>query len=184
MERTEGGRLLIRLSPDGEILADHKLASGKGGQLVQDHTHKRKRSTKLTEWENEIISLFEDEEKIKAFMNQLRERYPRHMGDQLAILWNLLQQEPKMVNQALDRAMELRLTSANDLRDLLYSLIQETPSQKVDTKSSESPYAHIDATTRQVDSYIEILKGGDSQHDAPHDTVTGYLSFIKAGRNR
>ncbi|WP_010200231.1 IS21 family transposase [Bacillus sp. m3-13] len=161
LEITEENRLLIRLNPGGKIIANHMLVSGRG-KLVQDKSHKRKRSTKLAEWEAEIVTLFEDQVKAQQFISSLKERYPRHMGDQLTILWNLLQQEPLKVNPALDKALELRLTSANDLRDLLVSVIQEEPIQRNQDVQSESPYSHIHVTTRKVESYIEILKGGQS----------------------
>lgn len=160
LDITEDNQLNIRLTPDGEIIAAHKLAAGKG-QLIQDKNHKRKRSTKLAEWEMEIRNKFSDKDKIDEFISNLKERYPRHMGDQLTILWNLIQHEPDSINEALAKVIEYKLTSANDFRDIVHSLklgqsIDRVPAQQ------DSPYSHINASTRKIESYIEILKGGHS----------------------
>jgi hypothetical protein len=122
LDMTEDNQLIIRLTPDGEIIASHTLAAGKG-QLIQDKNHKRKRSTKLTEWEMEIRKKFSNKDKIDKFITSLKERYPRHMGDQLTVLWNLIQHEPESINEALDKVIEYKLTSANDFRDIVYSTL-------------------------------------------------------------
>ena len=83
------------------------------------------------------------------------------MGDQLTVLWNLIQHEPDSINEALDKVIEYKLTSANDFRDIVYSLKQGSANDKVPTKQ-DSPYSHINASTRKIESYIEILKGGHS----------------------
>lgn len=85
------------------------------------------------------------------------------MGDQLNILWNLVQHDGKWIDQALQRAMTLRLRSANNFRDLLYSLkYEEEQIQPQATKKKAGTYSHITASTRDVDSYIAIMKGGHS----------------------
>lgn len=163
IEITDDHRLLIRLSAFGEIIATHAIHNGKG-ELIQESEHKRKRSGKIDHWQKEIQQAFGNKEQIEKFISILREKYPRHMGDQFSILWNLIQQEPNWINQALDRAMDLQLKSANDLRDLLISLKQEE--KKADSQHKEaqerstSAYSHISASTRNIDSYIEIMNGG------------------------
>ncbi|MFZ3591925.1 IS21 family transposase, partial [Bacillus sp. DJP31] len=163
IEVTDEDRLLIRLSASGEVIADHAIHSGKG-ELIQDSDHKRKRSNKIDQWQKEIQQAFQNKEQIEEFISILREKYPRHLGDQFSILWNLIQQEANWINQALDRAMDLQLKSANDLRDLLISLKREeenTDSQdKGSQECSTSNYSHISASTRNLDSYIEIMNGG------------------------
>ena len=160
LEVIEDNRLNIRLTPDGEIIATHTLVEGRG-QLLQDKNHKRKRSTKLTEWEVEIKKNFTDQEKVSEFLSSLKERYPRHMGDQLTILWNLIQHEGDLINEALDKVMEYKLTSANDFRDIVQSLKLGSSIDRVPTQQ-DTPYSHINASTRKIESYIEILKGGHS----------------------
>lgn len=159
LEVTENQRLYIRLSKDGEIIADHAVHSGKG-ELIQDPNHKRKRPTRLEEWQQEIRKAFKNTEAIDQFFLILREQYPRHMGDQLNILWNLVQHDSEWIDVALHRVITLRLKSANDLRDLVYSLKQEAQQGEVSPKKSQNSYSHITASTRKVDSYIAIMKGG------------------------
>ncbi|WP_082386349.1 IS21 family transposase [Rossellomorea vietnamensis] len=161
LDITDENKLNIRLTPDGEIIATHTLAEGKG-QLLLDKNHKRKRSTKLAEWEVEIRKNFNNQDQINEFLSALRERYPRHMGDQLTILWNLIQQEGDLVNQALNVVLDYKLTSANDFRDIVYSLKIEDRNNPAPIQQQESPYSHINASTRKIESYIEILKGGHS----------------------
>jgi transposase len=160
LEILEDDTLNIRLTPDGEIIATHKVTEGKG-QLLLDQNHKRKPSTKLGEWEVEIKKKFRDQDKINQFMSNLKERYPRHMGDQLSILSKLIQQDGDLIHEALEKVMEYKLNSANDFRDVLYSLKHETAPEAINHQY-ESPYSHINASTRNVESYIEILKGGHS----------------------
>ena len=159
LEITEDQRLLIRLSPNGEIIGNHAINKGKG-VLIQDASHKRKKSTKSDEWQLEIGKFFKDKEQIEQFFGILRERYPRHLGDQLSILWNLVQHESKWIDQALNQAMKLKLTSANDLRDLLFSLKEEVGQSKVEHLKGETTYSHITASTREIDYYIGFMKGG------------------------
>lgn len=162
LEVTDEQRLLIRLSPNGKVIADHAICIGKG-VLVQDPSHKRKRSTKLDEWQEEIGSAFQNKEEIGQFFIILKEKYPRHMGDQLSILYNLIQHEAKWIDKALRQAMILKLSSANDLRDLLYSLKKEDSNRQGTSQNKEygsNNYSHITTSTRELDSYIAIMKGG------------------------
>jgi transposase len=162
IEITEDKRLLIRLSPNGEIIADHAIHNGKGA-LIQDQSHKRKRSTRLEVWQKKIGKAFNNKEQIEEFFMILRERYPRHMGDQLAILWNLVQHENDWIDEALHQSIKLKLNSANDLRDLLISLKEYDQPGKPDIQRKQvnsNTYSHIKASTRDIDSYIEIMKGG------------------------
>lgn len=164
LEVTEEQRLLIRLSPNGEVIANHKIHNGKGA-LIQDPAHKRKKSTKLDTLEQELRKAFEDKDQIDLFLTILKENYPRHRGDQLSILSHLILNEPKWINQALREAMKLQLRSANDLRDLLYALKQTEKHEilsKELTDHQASNYSHITATTRDIDSYIAIMNGGKS----------------------
>ena len=83
------------------------------------------------------------------------------MGDQLSILWNLVQHDSKWIDQALNQASKLQLKSANDLRDLLFSLrAEENNHTAKDSEQNTTTYSHIKASTREIDSYIEIMKGG------------------------
>lgn len=160
IEITLNQKLLIRLSPKGDIIAEHDIHYGKGA-LIQDPDHKRKPSKKLDQWQKEIEKAFKDQKQIERFLKILREKYPRHMGDQLSILWNLIQHDSEWIDQALSQAMKLHLNSANDLRDLLFSLKEERKyGQKEDIKEKVKAYSHISVSTRNLDSYIEIMKGG------------------------
>lgn len=164
LEITEEQRLLIRLTPTGEVIADHMIHPGKG-QLIQDSNHKRKRPTKWEEWQQKIRGFFKDQEQIDRFFQILRERYPRHLGDQLSILWNLVQHDSEWLDEALQQTMALQLKSANDLRDLLYSLKQGAQDRKPESQRKEpkvTDYSHIKASTRNVESYIAIMNGGHS----------------------
>jgi transposase len=162
LEITQEQRLLIRLSPNGEVIGNHPIHKGKG-LLVQDQNHKRKRSTKLDTWQIEIGKTFKDKEQIEQFFSILRERYPRHIGDQLSILWNLVQHDSEWIDIALDRAMKLKLNSANDFRDLLFSIKEEEKNrigEKREKELEDTAYSHITASTREIDYYIEVMKGG------------------------
>jgi hypothetical protein len=61
--------------------------------------------------------------------------------------------------------MKLKLKSANDVRDLLFSLKEEEKNHKEKHQSKgkgETPYSHITASTREVDYYTTYMKGLDS----------------------
>lgn len=59
LEVTEQERLLIRESPEGEVIADHRV-SKESGKLIQSRDHLRDRSKGIEELKQQVLTYFED----------------------------------------------------------------------------------------------------------------------------
>ncbi|MCM3711123.1 Mu transposase domain-containing protein [Sporosarcina luteola] len=155
-------RLRIRLEPDGNTIADHPLSGGKG-HLITDPSHKRKSGTKTARLSQEVQQLFQNHELIKWYLKELRAKYPRHLIDQLVVMKHAIHQHPEFADEALRLAKMYNLISANDYRDILFSLHKESESKEIKAaENTQTKYSHLQASERDVSYYVGLLEG-DSQ---------------------
>ncbi|MFZ3591747.1 IS21 family transposase [Bacillus sp. DJP31] len=78
----DAGHLFIRLKQTGSILAQHRISEGRG-LLVSDPSHRERNTSKREALIQEIEDVFIDKENIQWLVEQLKEKYPRHLMDQL-----------------------------------------------------------------------------------------------------
>ena len=93
----------------------------------------------------------------------LAEQYPRHLIDQLKVVQSVILKYPSYVEEAINEMKRLRLTSANDLRDIALSLEIQSRKKKKDTGSVNEKYKDLVAPERKEDIYLSILQGGRSR---------------------
>lgn len=96
-------------------------------------------------------------------IEQLTERYPRHLIDQLKVVESVIGNYPDFVDEALRELKRLKLSSANDLRDIAISL--EIQSQKKQRKvgTVNEKYKDLVAPERKEDIYLTVLQGGENR---------------------
>lgn len=156
----DGEYLYIRLQQNGQVIAKHKMANGSGA-VISDPSHRRREQPKRDRLIQEIKDMLEDKEAAKWLIEQLTDRYPRHLVDQLRIVQSVIVNYPASVEAAITEMKRLRLESANDLRDIAISL--EIQTQKVKTGTVNEKYKDLIAPERKEDIYFDVLQGGGNK---------------------
>ena len=156
------GALVIK-TMNGEFLAKHLIATGRGGNIVNNN-HQRDKSVSIEKLSNHVKSLFTDQSGADIFVTKLRERYPRYIRDQLTVVLNCL---AKYMQEDSDKALELCLDkglfSANDFKSiLLHSNTVPAKDEEVEIKPLGSPQArlmvNIKPNRATIDVYQNLFK--------------------------
>lgn len=155
--------IFIRLQQNGQVLAKHQIVQGKGN-IVSDPSHRKRNQTKKNMLIQQVEDLLQDPQAAKWLVEQLNERYPRHLIDQLKIVQSIGQQYPDFLDNAVKELKRLKLTSANDLRDIAFSLaLHSKQNTSKATSSLNEKYKNLIAPERKDDIYLQVLQGGDSK---------------------
>ena len=104
-----------------------------------------------------------DKESAKWLVGRLTEQYPRHLINQLKVVQSVILKHPAFVDEAIDEMRRLRLTSANDLRDIALSLEIQSRKKGKDTGSLNEKYQELIAPERKEDIYLSVLQGGGNR---------------------
>lgn len=97
------------------------------------------------------------------FIEELTERYPRHLIDQLKVVQSVIGNYPDFVDEALEEVKRLKLMSANDLRDIAISLEIDSQKQPKKAGTINEKYKDIVAPERTTDIYLSVLQGGKNR---------------------
>lgn len=168
IQRTEE-HLLIYASPNGPLMAKHKICHGKG-QLIQDRQHTRDRSKGIDAYMDTVASYFTDLHLAQYFLEEIRDRYPRYIRDQLQIIMNQLKKTPQEIsNHALKGCVDKRLFCATDFVDMVQHIKQQRQINVTDVRNDEvkiQPFhgqnefiTQTYAQKRDVNEYIAVLEG-------------------------
>ncbi|WP_051348373.1 hypothetical protein [Peribacillus kribbensis] len=104
-----------------------------------------------------------DKQAANWLIEILSNQYPRHMVDQLKVVQSVILKHPYFIDEALSEMRRLRLTSANDLRDIAITLeIHSRKKHKV-TGIPNEKYKTLVAPERREDIYFIVLQGGANQ---------------------
>lgn len=159
---SDGEYLYIRLQKNGEILAKHKIAEGIG-DVISDPSHRNRTQTKRDLLIQQIEGMLDDNEATEWLVGMLAKQYPRHLIDQLKVVQSVILKYPSFVMEAINELKRLRLTSANDLRDIAISLEIEGRKERKDTSSVNEKYKNMVAPERKEDIYLSVLQGGGNR---------------------
>lgn len=159
---SDAEHIYIRLQQNGQVLAKHKLAEGKGN-VISDPTHRKRSHTKRDILIQQIEGMLEDKESAKWLIELLAEQYPRHLVDQLKVVQSVILKHPAFVEESIDEMRRLRLTSANDLRDIALSLEVQSRKKEKDTGALNEKYKDLVAPERKEDIYFSVLQGGGNR---------------------
>ncbi len=158
---SEPQTLLIRKQLDGDVIAEHRISIEKG-KLIQNRNHTRDRSKGIEEAKLRLISHFKNQERAASYLHEICLRYPRYRRDQLAIIQDAIQKEPKWMEAALFKCIRDRLYNANDFRDVVHHL--KSLSIESTAKSNRPVLEQVNKggillTTRSLETYTNILGG-------------------------
>lgn len=155
--------LIIRASPQGDVLAKHQLCHGKG-ELIKNRHHTRDRSKGIQAYKETVIRQFNDQKKAEKFIYEIGIRYPRYIRDQLQVIQNAITHFRPEIEEAMVVCIKDQLWSANDLRDIAQHLtrLKETDvsySPSIEESKMDLSALKATAPTREMDDYIKILGG-------------------------
>jgi len=159
---TDKEYLYIRLQQNGQVLAKHKIAEG-NGKVISDPSHRERSQTKRDLLIRQIEDMLDDKESVKWLIKLLTEHYPRHLVDQLKVVQSVILTYPAFIEEAMDEMKRLRLTSANDLRDIALSLEIQGQKKRKNTISLNEKYKDLVAPERKEDIYFKVLQGGGNR---------------------
>lgn len=155
----DGKYLYIRLQKNGQVLAKHIINEGSGA-VISDPSHRKRDHSKRDLLIQQIEGMLDDKEAVEWLVGMLTKHYPRHLIDQLKVVQSVILKHPSIVNQAIHELKRLRLTSANDLRDIATSLEIEGRKERKDIGSVNEKYKDLVAPERKEDIYLSVLQGG------------------------
>jgi hypothetical protein len=104
--------------------------------------------------------MLDDKKSVKWLIELLAEHYPRHLVDQLKVVQSVILKYPAFIEEAINEMRRLRLTSANDLRDIALSLEIQGRKKRKDTGALNEKYKELVAPERKEDIYFSVLQGG------------------------
>lgn len=139
---------------------NHPVSKEKG-QLIKDPSHQQKSGSKAELLAHQIKEAFRDQPLIDCYLKELKAKYPRHMVDQLKVMESVIRNYPQHIHLGLEKAQTLNLISANDFRDIVFSLHKEAECQTPSVFTSDPKYSHLKAVERDADFYLKVLRGVD-----------------------
>lgn len=159
----QGDELIIRSDLQGEILARHPICHGKG-ELIKNTQHTRDRTKGIQAYKETIIRQFKDQENALKFVNEVAQRYPRYVRDQLQVIQNTITHFRPQIEEALAVCLKEQLWSANDLRDIAQHLTRLKDEKDDKSPASFEAKTNTSATTatavtRDMDYYTNIIRG-------------------------
>lgn len=99
---TEEGTIQIRDKTDGPLLAEHQLCLRKG-ELIQASQHRRDRTKGINAYKKTVAQTFDDVDQAHLFLEEVHERYPRYIRDQLDIVMALTKRTESTIS---DKALK------------------------------------------------------------------------------
>lgn len=153
----------------GEVLAEHEVSAAKG-KLIQSSLHRRDRNAGIPKLMKQVINSFSDVSAAETFVQQLHEKYPRYIRDQLHVLLRLRNEYSKIeMDHALAFNLKNNLISATDFKASiemlpayeahLNRLQAETVEKMPMSKDTQAKLETIRPEVRSLDIYTKILRG-------------------------
>lgn len=168
IKETEEKQLIIYHLHTGELIAKHNIPDGKG-ILIKDRKHSRDRTKGIDAFIDTIAQYFKDTEQTYAFLQTIREKYPRYTRDQLQMILKEAKENSKeLLSAALKECMKRNLYSATDFSDVVsyikrHRLVDETVTANADIVTQIGQVSEwimeTEAEKRELDSYTAILAG-------------------------
>ena len=158
--------LTIRATPDGDVLAKHRISLGKG-KLIKNRHHSRDRSKGIQAFKETVVRQFKDQEKAAIFINNVAAEYPRYIRDQLQVVQHTVTNFRLVVDEALEVCIKDQLWSGNDFRDIAIHLtrVKEPKSSELPAKSeslTKNPAFKATAAVREMSLYTNVIGGVSS----------------------
>lgn len=152
----------------GKFIGKHNISNEKG-ILIQDRSHTRDRTKGISKYKRSTASKFNNSSLALQYLNEVNQRYPRYIRDQLQLInkmWNKYPHE--FINESLVKCVEQKLYSATEFRDMIKFLMTQDPATSVEEPkdiqllhSESSHVLDIKPPIRDISPYLTIMKGDD-----------------------
>jgi len=158
--RIEEEQLIIESLSGSEQIAVHPFCLDKG-QLIKNSDHQRDRQKSIDQYKETVKKAFKETRVVDLFLDQLSEKYPRYMRDQLQVMSNMIKEYPALIDEAIMKCVNENLYSANAFRDVVKHLAIPKVSPEPPDTDRELDQDKISAspTTRDLDVYEKVLSG-------------------------
>ena len=149
--------------PDSKIIfAKHNLAQGKGKLIKMNHVERELNKT-LTELLIIIRSHFADVEPINTFIEQIRNRKPRYIKDQMSLM-RMVCEHPELSSYtkvALEHCIKNYLYSASDFRAAAeyYCELSKAPIRASPKPIISGKYPKANPKVRDLNEYRKAMEG-------------------------
>jgi transposase len=149
----------------GELLSQHEISTGVGKLISLPRNHERfKKETpgRREELEIAVLEGFSDCDGSRLFVEEIINKYPRYVCDQLRIIRKSQEKYSKgELERALVYCIERELFSANDFRDTLEYFRKEQPIIASCEVKLDIKYSMVTAQIRDLSAYTSIGTGGE-----------------------
>lgn len=163
-------RLVIVDKHTGEIMAEHQVSLSTG-KLIQRTGDRRNRLKGIPELKKQVVQVFNNKRLAKQYTNQLHEKYPRYIRDQLQVILRLSgEYSKKELNDTLKFCIDNQLISASDFKSALEMLpsyeahLNQEQLDLIDipiSAETQAKLTSIEPEVRPLSVYTEILKGAN-----------------------
>ena len=110
----------------GEVYATHPLCHEKGKLVGRSERSERDKSKTVTEQEEALKELFDNDELVGPFLDHIHQEKPRYYRDQLGVIKKLFEEwNREDILKGLKYCSEKELYSANELKSSIIYLTQE-----------------------------------------------------------
>jgi hypothetical protein len=149
------------------VIAEHVISREKG-KLIQDKKHLRDRSKGISAYLGNVSEKFEDKTLAKDYLQEIYQRYPRYVRDQLQIISKAVEADPVSGNKDLQECVTRGLYSAIEFKDMMQYLAKQTEPKKSAPadreikliKCQDTSILEVKAAKRDVQEYLVLLEGG------------------------
>lgn len=153
IEISDDNRLIIYDADDNQI-ASHQVSTRKGQTIGGSH-YKRDRSSKIDQLIDELSNLFDDPDRAKEYLLQIKKDMPRNIRDQaLHIQKQVKRFEMDIINQSLVFCIENKIFRATDFESVakkFYSEKHESLEPKIPVTIKTLNHAEYKITPNKSD---------------------------------
>ncbi|WP_313533415.1 IS21 family transposase [Sphingobacterium athyrii] len=158
---------LIILAESGKEICRHQVSLLKGQKIIA-RNHTRDRSIRIDKMIDSLCIQFEEPEKVRGWLEQIRSDKKRYIRDNVQLLSELITELPaEIVSQSLDFVVANNLLNATDFKSYANSLLAiRSSGEEYDPKiirlnplsGKENPLADIEPQQSELESYNRLFQ--------------------------
>jgi transposase len=164
-------RVILKIIDDKLILSDskqneiarHTIASGKG-KIIGNNNYNRDYSLKIDLLIDHVAADYQEPERAKEYLNQIRKDNPRYIRDQLALIKKQGQRYGmKVMQQSLSFCIQNKIFKATDMESVAKKIHAETnnptpePSASIRVKSLSKSTFKITPEKSSISDYKNLM---------------------------
>ena len=158
----ETDEVSVKDTVTGEIYVTHPLCHEKGKLVGRSERAERDKSKTVTEQEEALKELFDNDELVGPFLDHIHQEKPRYYRDQLGVIKKLFEEwNREDILKGLKYCSEKELYSANELKSSIIYLTQEkidnVKAKKKDSTALPDKYRGDKPDIRSLSAYEDAM---------------------------